>query len=124
MREAKTDRSFLRIRKRVGLVLARFARIGIALSLVVSLFGVHFSLAHAEAVNTPGIGCCMVDLDPASDILAVENAVHLAGHLTFIAGTDAPLVTTFCAKCTRRPISADALPLSTFLPAPAEPPRT
>jgi hypothetical protein len=65
----------------------------------------------------------VVDLEHPCDLLAVEHATHLAGHLTFIEGAAAHTLTTVDATRTRQPIRADALPLSTTLPAPAEPPR-
>jgi hypothetical protein len=123
MRRADFLRYLSRVRLKGSRLLAQMARIGIALSLLLSLFSVHFALARADAATPPGITSCVVDLEHPCDLLAVEHATHLAGHLTFIEGAAAFAITTVDATRTRQPIRADSLPLSITLPAPAEPPR-
>lgn len=103
--------------------MAQIARISIALSLVFSLFGVQFALARADGPGTPGIACCVIDVDHPVDVAALEQAAHLAGHLTGVVAPAACDVVTIDATRTRQPIRADSLPRSTTLPAPSEPPR-
>lgn len=122
MRETASHSSFVRARQGCGRFLVQIARIGLALSLVIAFFNVNFALARANVPATPGITSCMADMDHSCDVLAVEHAAHLAGHLTGIvdAACDALAID---ATRTRTPIMADSLPRSTPLPAPSEPPR-
>lgn len=123
MRRADSIRYLPRVRREGSRLLTQMGRIGLALSLVLSLFSVHFALARANAATPPGITSCVVDLEHPCDLMAIEHATHLAGHLTFIDGAAALVITTVDATLTRQPIQADSLPRSTTLPAPAEPPR-
>jgi hypothetical protein len=143
-----------RVPRDVGCLLSRIARIGIAFSLVLSLLGVHSALAHADAPGVPGIASLVFATDhpdadhpdaahpdadhPDADhpdaahpdaahpdaAMALEQAAHLAGHLTGVVSPSALCVVTIDATRTRQPILADALPRSTILPAPSEPPRS
>ncbi len=123
MRVTDPIRSLLRARPGCGRFLARTARIGIALSLVLALFGVHFELAHADVPGAPGITCCVIAVDHAVGVAALEQAAHLAGHLTGVLDPSASDIVAIDMTRRRQPIRADSLPRSTTLPAPSEPPR-
>lgn len=98
-------------------------RITVAIALVVALVGVHSALARADIASAPGISRCTLDIDHPCDVLAIEHAAHLAGHLTGIVVPTIGAVVAIDATLRRQPICADALPLSTTLPTPSEPPR-
>ncbi|MFZ2490506.1 MAG: hypothetical protein WA208_03385 [Thermoanaerobaculia bacterium] len=128
MREIASLRSLERPRRGCGRFLAQIARIGIALVFIASSLGVHSALARAEVPGAPGITSCVLDIDHQHDdhpgsVSAIEHAVHLAGHLTGVVEPALLAVMTLDATRARHPIPADALPRSTTLPAPAEPPR-
>jgi len=108
--------------------LTRIARIGIALSLVLALIGVHAALARAEGPGVPGITRTVVNVhqhgdDYPGNVLAMEQAAHLAGHLTGVVDPVALHIVAIDASRTRQPMPAESMPLSTILPAPSEPPR-
>jgi len=121
-------RFFSRVQQDIGCLLSRITRIGIAFSLVLSLLGVHSALARAEAPGAPGIASLVFSTDHPDAahpdaVMALEQAAHLAGHLTGVVDPNASNVVTIDATRTRQPIRADSLPRSTTLPAPSEPPR-
>jgi membrane associated rhomboid family serine protease len=123
MRMIALPGSLRRYRSGGNCLLAHVARVAIALSLVVALFGVHSALARAEGPGAPGIAATVVDVDHQGDPLAMAHAAHLAGHLTGVVAAAVLEVALNDATQARQKLPADALPRSTTLPAPSEPPR-
>jgi hypothetical protein len=123
MRMRDALRSLERPRQRWGATLARAARIGLALSLVLALLGVHSALARAERLPASEISASLSDLHQHGNVLAMDQAAHLAGHLTAVVDPAIGSAEPTDAMPERRPIPVDLLPRSTPLPAPSEPPR-
>jgi hypothetical protein len=116
-------------RQGCGSSLSRLLRIGIALSLILSVFCVQSALASADRAGTPGlsvradaIGQATNDFsDDASGTAAAE---HLAGHLTCVVDAASAGIAAIDATFRRQPIRADFLPRSTAPPELSDPPRS
>lgn len=115
--------AFRRLRRLAGRSIAHLSRIGLAFALVFSLSSVHAELARAEASPVPVLTEVVLDVAYPHQTSALEQAAHLAGHLTGVVAATAIDDPARDAALARRPLEADDFPRSTALPAPAEPPR-